>query len=110
MDLGMAGLRGLVTGGSSGLGAAIATTLVAEGARAAIAARAGDRLIERAAAIGAAAVPADLATPDGPTAAVDGAVEALGGLDLLVVNAGGPPGGDFRSLDDAAWATAIDGV
>ncbi len=110
MDLGIAGLRALVTGGSSGLGAAIATTLAAEGAATAIAARPGERLTERAGAIEAAAIAADLATPDGPAAAIDGAVAALSGLDLLLVNAGGPPGGDFRSLDDAAWATAIDGV
>ena len=110
MDLGIAGLRALVTGGSSGLGAAIATALAAEGTSIAISSRAGERLTERAAEIGAAAVPADLSTADGPAGAVDGAVAALGGLDLLVVNAGGPPGGDFRSLDDATWAAAIDGV
>ena len=39
---------------------------------------------------------ADLSTPDGPADAVAQAVAALGGLDLLVVNTGGPPGGTFR--------------
>ena len=110
MDLGLNGLRALVGGGSSGLGAAIATTLVGEGARVAIAARPSDRLETRARAIGALAVPADLSTPDGPGAAVAATVAGLGGLDLLLVNSGGPPSGDFAALDEAAWTTAIDGV
>jgi 3-oxoacyl-[acyl-carrier protein] reductase len=38
------------------------------------------------------------------------AVAALGGLDLLVVNTGGPPGGTFDTLSEAEWATAIDGT
>lgn len=110
MDLGLAGLRALVGGGSSGLGAAIATELRAEGAAVGIAARAGDRLTSRAQAIGATPIPADLSTSDGPASAVDAAVGALGGLDLLVVNSGGPPGGDFAALDEATWEMAIDGV
>ena len=110
MDLGLTGLRALVGGGSSGLGAAIATVLAAEGASVAIAARPGERLDAQAALIAAAAVPADLSTPDGPPSAVAAAVDLFGGLDLLVVNSGGPPGGDFAALDDATWAVAIDGV
>jgi 3-oxoacyl-[acyl-carrier protein] reductase len=110
MDLRLAGLRGLVCGGSSGLGAAIGRNLAAEGVRTALAARPSERLDALAAGLDAAAVGADLATPEGPARAVAGAVDALGGLDLLLVNSGGPPGGDFAALDDAAWATAIDGV
>ena len=110
MDLQLAGLRALVGGASSGLGRGIATELAAEGARVAIAARAGARLDESAAAIGALAVPVDLSSADGPAAAVDAAVDGLGGLDLLVVNSGGPPGGVFDELDEATWTAAIDGV
>jgi 3-oxoacyl-[acyl-carrier protein] reductase len=110
MDLGLGGLRALVGGGSSGLGAAIATVLGAEGARVALSSRGGDKLADRARDIGALAIPADLSTPEGPKQAVGAAVSGLGGLDLLVVNSGGPPGGDFRTLDEAAWSTAIDGV
>ena len=73
-------------------------------------ARAGDRLDAEAGRLGALAVPADLATPDGPAAAVAAAVDAFGGLDLLVVNSGGPPLGRFEDLDEAAWQTAIDGT
>jgi 3-oxoacyl-[acyl-carrier protein] reductase len=110
MDLGLGGLRALVCGGSSGLGAAIGRSLASEGARTALAARPSERLDALAAELSAVSVAVDLGTGDGPGRAVASAVEALGGLDLLLVNSGGPPGGDFETLDDAAWAAAIDGV
>jgi 3-oxoacyl-[acyl-carrier protein] reductase len=110
MDLRLTGLRALVGGGSSGLGAAIATVLSAEGAAVGIAARPGERLDNEARRIAVHPIPADLSSATGPANAVAVAVERLGGLDLLVVNSGGPPGGDFAALDDAAWTTAIDGV
>jgi 3-oxoacyl-[acyl-carrier protein] reductase len=110
MDLGLSGLRTLVGGGSSGLGAAIATVLAEEGARVAIAARPSDRLASVANRIGGRAIPVDLSNPDGPGTAVSEAVGAMGGLDLLVVNSGGPPGGTFEELDEATWVAAIDGV
>jgi 3-oxoacyl-[acyl-carrier protein] reductase len=110
MDLRLTGLRALVGGGSSGLGAAIAAVLAAEGAAVGIAARPGDRLASEARRLAVHPIPADLSSSAGPAGAVAAAVEKLGGLDLLVVNSGGPPGGDFAELDDAAWATAIDGV
>lgn len=111
MDLGLEGARALVGGGSGGLGGAIATALTGEGARVALAARPSDRLdaaVGRLA--GAVAVDTDLSTPDGPASAVERAVEALGGLDLLLVNSGGPPPGTFEELDEAAWTRAIDGT
>jgi 3-oxoacyl-[acyl-carrier protein] reductase len=110
MDLGLGGLRALVGGGSSGLGAAIATVVAAEGGRVAIAARASERLEEQARTIGATAIATDLSTVDGPATAVATAVDRLGGLDLLVVNSGGPPSGDFAALDESTWEVAIDRV
>lgn len=110
MDLGLSGLRALVGGASSGLGAAIATELATEGARVSLVARPGERLDQRAAAIGGLAVGADLSSQNGPADSVAATVEALGGLDLLVVNSGGPPGGSFEELDEATWTVAIDGV
>lgn len=110
MDLGLRGARALVGGGSGGLGGAVARALRDEGARTAIIGRPGDRLQTRAVALDAVPVPADLATPDGPASAVAAAVAALGGLDLLVVNSGGPPPGRFEDLDEAAWTKAIDGT
>ena len=114
MDLGLAGARALVGGGSGGLGGAIGAALTAEGAKVALVARPSDRLDAAATnAPGpgqAIAIAADVSTPDGPAAAVDAAVEAFGGLDLLLVNSGGPPPGTFDELDDAAWQKAIDGT
>jgi 3-oxoacyl-[acyl-carrier protein] reductase len=104
MDLGLHDRRFLVGGASRGLGAAVAGALVAEGARVAGASRSAE--------VGQGIVPVavDLSSPDGPLLAVRGAVEALGGLDGLVVNTGGPPGGTFAAVDEAAWERAIAGT
>ena len=110
MDLGLAGARALVGGGSRGLGGAIATTLAAEGARVAVISRAGPGLDAQATRLDGLAVPADLSTPGGPAAAVEVTARAFGGLDLLVVNSGGPPPGRFEDVDEAAWQRAIDGT
>jgi 3-oxoacyl-[acyl-carrier protein] reductase len=110
MDLGLTGARALVGGGSGGLGGAIAEILRAEGAMVALTARPSDRLEAAATRLDALAVPADLATPDGAAGAVAATVAAFGGLDLLVVNSGGPPAGRFDELDEAAWQAAIDGT
>jgi 3-oxoacyl-[acyl-carrier protein] reductase len=109
VELGLDGARALVAGGSSGLGLAIGTALAGEGARVALAARPSARLEEAVMGLpGSIAAPADLSAADGPAAAVDGAVEAFGGLDLLLVNSGGPKPGAFDDLDDGGWQAAID--
>lgn len=110
MDLGLGGARALVGGASGGLGAAIATALAGEGAKVALAARSVDKLEALASSLGGLAVPTNLSTADGPAAAVDSAVHAFGGLDLLVVNSGGPPPGRFEELTEEAWERAIDGT
>lgn len=110
MDLDLKHRRALVCGGSRGLGAATAAALAGEGARVALAARESASLRSLAATLGAEAIACDLSDPTGPGAAVDSAVAALGGLDLLLVNAGGPRAGTFDEIDDEAWRTAIDGT
>ncbi len=110
MDLHLAGTRALVGGASRGLGAGIAQSLADEGARVAIVGRTQAGLEARATALGGRAVVADLSTPSGPGDAVDAAVRALGGLDLLVVNSGGPPEGTLATTTEDGWAAAIDGV
>jgi 3-oxoacyl-[acyl-carrier protein] reductase len=110
MDLGLAGKRALVGGGGSGLGGGIAGALSAEGARVAIIGRTADRVTAEARRLGGVPIVADLATVDGPAMAVEHAVTALGGLDLLVLNTGGPPGGDFEALGEVEWAAAIEGT
>lgn len=108
MDLGLAGARALVMGGSAGLGRAVAVALAGEGARVALAARAGEKLEAAARETGGLAVAADLASADGPRGAVETAIAQLGGLDALLVNMGGPPLGRFDELTDEAWAKALD--
>lgn len=110
MDLGLHGARALVGGASGGLGAAVATALADEGAHVALAARSADKLAALAARLGGVAIPSDLSTPAGPASAVGSAVRQLGGLDLLVVNSGGPPIGRFEDLTEAQWELAFDGT
>ena len=110
MDLGLQGARILVCGGSRGLGAGAARVLAAEGARLAICARASDDLRAIGAELGADVIEADLSSEDGPASAVVGAAIALGGLDGMVVNSGGPPSGRFDELDDARWEVAFQGT
>ena len=90
MDLGLDGRRALVLGSSSGLGRAIAATLLAEGALVAVVSRDRERAADAAAELGAhAALVVDLVEPGAGDAVVADAVDALGGLDIVVVNTGG---------------------
>ncbi len=110
MDLGLADRRFLVGGGSHGLGAATARALAAEGARIAGAGRDRQALADALRPLDGIPVAVDLSTADGPATAVREAVNALGGLDGLLVNTGGPPPGTFAALDEAAWERAIAGT
>lgn len=110
MDLGLAGRTAVVGGASRGLGAITAECLAAEGASVALIARPSDVLKATAARVGGTPVAGDLSVAGGPEAAIAEAAEQLGGIDVLVVNSGGPPAGPFESLDDAAWQRAIDGT
>jgi 3-oxoacyl-[acyl-carrier protein] reductase len=110
MDLGLKDKRILVTGASRGLGAGIARAVAAEGARVAVAARASDDLEQVASETRGVAVAADLTSSDGPADAARRTIDALGGLDGLVVNSGGPPTGTFDQLDEEKWRRAIDGT
>ena len=104
MDLGLSGRRALVTAASKGLGRACAAALSAEGASVYIAARGREALERTANDIGAAGFEtADVSRPDVPSALVEAAAQALGGLDILVCNAGGPPPGTFESTPLEEW-------
>jgi 3-oxoacyl-[acyl-carrier protein] reductase len=52
--------------------------------------------------------PGDVSEPGVPAALVDQAAAAMGGLDILVTNAGGPPSGKFEQFDDQAWSQALE--
>lgn len=91
MDLQLQGKRALVTGGSRGIGKAIARVLIEEGCEVAISARDPERLAAAADELGGAAWFAyDAADDDSVESMVSGAAEALGGLDILVNNAASP--------------------
>jgi NAD(P)-dependent dehydrogenase (short-subunit alcohol dehydrogenase family) len=98
----LSGRVALVTGGGRGIGRAIATRLAADGARVIITGRTAAELDETAAAIGATAVVADLASRAGGDALV-GAVRALGQVDILVNNAGIAESAALERTDDAMW-------
>jgi 3-oxoacyl-[acyl-carrier protein] reductase len=110
MDLGISGRRAAVAAASRGLGYATAAALAAEGVRVAMCSRDDDAISEAADRIGDAAVPlvADVSTADGARGFVDAARDALGGIDILVTNAGGPPPGDHASMDVEQYRHAIE--
>jgi 3-oxoacyl-[acyl-carrier protein] reductase len=106
MNLGLNGKRFVVGGASKGLGRAIATCLVEEGARVLLVSRDGEALAAVAAELGGNATPcpADVADPAAPATILAGIEATFGGrLDGLVVNAGGPPGGKALDLSDEQW-------
>ncbi|SFF24155.1 3-oxoacyl-[acyl-carrier protein] reductase [Actinacidiphila alni] len=100
MDLGLNGKAAFVTGGSHGIGLAIARALIAEGASVVVCGRDEERL----AGCGVPGVRADVMDPGQLGRAVDEAAERLGGLDLLVANAGGSFGGGLLDSTPEEWA------
>jgi len=114
MDLGLASRRAVVTGAGRGIGRAIALELAREGAQLALIARTQADLEEVASAIRARGgvahvVVGDVASEAGAAAALDGARTVLGGVDVLVNNAGGSKGtGPFDAVDAAAWRAVVD--
>ena len=110
MDLGIAGRRALVCAASKGLGRGCAEALAREGVDVTICARTQAEVAAAAEEIGALAhrpvawVACDITTPEGRAQAL----AACRQPDILVNNAGGPPPGDFRDWDRAAWIRALD--
>jgi NAD(P)-dependent dehydrogenase (short-subunit alcohol dehydrogenase family) len=98
----------IVTGATSGIGAATARLFAAEGAALVIAGRSRERLDAVAGETRAFVVPGDLAHPSHPDAIVRRAVEAFGRLDVIVANAGaGHPGG-VADVDEDGWKRTFD--
>jgi len=111
MDLQLAGKLCLVAGASRGIGRAITHALAREGARVAAVARgraALDTMLGELPGTGHAAVVADVTTADGATAAVDGCVRVLGGIDIVVTNVGKSFARDAPAMDDADLASSLD--
>lgn len=114
MDLGIDGKRAAVAAASDGLGLAAARGLVAAGVDVAICGRDPGRLDAAVASLTQAEGPrvagivADLATPDGAVGFADGARDALGGIDIVVPNAGGPPAGPSDAHGIDAYRAAVE--
>lgn len=114
MDLGLKDKRAFIAGSSRGLGFATALTLAREGCKVAINSRdeekvkaAAEKIVNEtgAQAHGVAGNVGDASTAD---ALIKSTVELLGGLDILITNAGGPPAGSFETFDEETWQKAVD--
>jgi meso-butanediol dehydrogenase / (S,S)-butanediol dehydrogenase / diacetyl reductase len=97
----------LVTGGGTGIGAAIARRFAAEGAPVAVMGRRREPLEAVAAEIGGLACPGDASSATDVRAAVERIVAERGSLDVLVANAGGEGGGAAGDADDETWEAAL---
>jgi 3-oxoacyl-[acyl-carrier protein] reductase len=114
MDLGLKDKRAFVAGSSRGLGYATALTLASEGCKVAVNSReqenakaAAEKITNETGtkAYGFAGDVSDAAASDTLIKAI---VDELGGLDIVITNAGGPPAGSFETFDEATWQKAVD--
>ena len=109
MDLGLTGKTALITGGSAGLGLACAQALAAEGASVLLSSRSEEKLAAAAESIdGALTIAADVGDPGSRAALMDQAESMLGHVDIVIANAGGPPGGNFESTEVDAYRDAVE--
>lgn len=114
MDLQLKDKRAFITGASRGLGYATARALAREGCRLAVNSRDESRVRAAAEAIAretgaqVTGLAGDVTDASAAERLIASAVEALGGLDLLVTNSGGPPAGTFEAHDEANWQKAIE--
>lgn len=115
MDLGLKDKVALVVAASTGLGFATALELAREGAKVVICGRSQARLdaaVDRLKAelgeeTAVAAFMTDVLEPTQIEKLIADTVETFGGLDILITNAGGPPGGTFDSTSITEWETAF---
>ena len=107
MDLGLAGRTAIVCGASSGIGLGCAEALAAEGANVVMLARRRDLLEREAERLGAVAVAGDVTEAADLDRLVRTAVEAHGGVDVLVLNSGGPPRTSAVAISDDALEDAV---
>lgn len=104
----LSGLRALITGGSSGIGAATARTFATRGVRVAVAGRDVAALREVNADTGGVILPGDLREPGCPRRTVEDAADALGGLDIVVSNAGIGWAGPFATMTESDIDSLLD--
>lgn len=114
MDLGLRERRALITGASKGIGKAIAFELAQEGVHLALCARGNDALqvtaqeLRERMGVRVLAQAADVKDADAVPAFVDAAARELGGLDIVVNNAGSALPGTFEEVDEVKWRADLD--
>jgi len=114
MDLGLKDKCAFIAGSSRGLGYATALTLAREGCKVAINSRDEEKVNAAAEKItnetgtDAYGVAGNVGEPSAADHLIKSAVESLGGLDILITNAGGPPSGSFEIFDEDSWQKAVD--
>src|SRR3990172_7244401 len=114
MDLQLKDKRAFVAGSSRGLGFATALTLAREGCKVAINSRekknakAAAKKITKESGTQAYGFAGDVSKASNAEDLIESVVNALGGLDILITNAGGPPAGSFEIFDERAWQKAVD--
>ncbi len=111
MNLGLNGKKALVFGASSGIGLGVAKVLDREGALLAVCSREGEKLRALKETLPRAQLLAgDLNQPGEARRVVETAIDRLQGVDVLVLNTGGPPAGDFASITDEMWRHGFQGL
>ncbi len=114
MDLGLKDRVYMVSASSQGLGYGIARALAGDGAKVSLCSRDADKIAAAAAKISGEtgaqtlAVACDVRDPASIQGWVDQTVSVFGGIDGLLVNAGGPPAGSFKQLTDEQWQAAFE--
>lgn len=109
MDLGLHGRTAVVCASTSGLGLAIARALDAEGANVVVSGRRGDLARAEAGRLRhGVGVQVDLTEPGGPERLLRAATDAFGGVDIVVLNGGGPPPSGAADLDPAALRAGVE--
>ncbi len=114
MDLQLKDKRAFVAGSSRGLGFATALALAREGCKVVVNSRekknakATAKKITKETGTLAFGVAGDVSKAPNAETLIAAAVEALGGLDILITNAGGPPAGSFETFDESAWQKAVE--
>jgi len=114
MDLQLKDKRAFIAGSSRGLGFATALTLAREGCKVAINSRekknakAAAKKITKESGTRAYGFSGDVSKASSAEDLIESVVSALGGLDILITNAGGPPAGSFEIFDEKAWQKAVD--
>ncbi len=114
MDLQLRDKRAFIAGSSRGLGYATALLLAKEGCKVAVNSRDAEEVklaaqnITGETGTQSFGIVGDVSEADAGDMLIKYAVELLGGLDILITNAGGPPAGSFEVFNDATWAQAVD--